>query len=99
VTDDVKPEEQVAQILDADSPPLGPLGSTTDYRQVLTAWAVRHGLSLDETLQRLEAQQDPMGASWAAKIRADPATEAALRASLDAPLQHVDDAAAPETAD
>jgi hypothetical protein len=76
---------EVEQVLDGEDPPLAPLASTTDYRQLLLAWARRHGLSLDEALDRLAASPDPVGAAWVEKINAHPDSKAAMAASLADP--------------
>lgn len=74
--------EEVEHLLEADTPPLAPLSTTTDYRQILLAWARRHGLTLDEALERLGADPDPAGAAWVEKINAHPESRAAMAASL-----------------
>jgi hypothetical protein len=72
-------EQHVEELLNADTPPIEALA---DYRQELDAWAVRHGLTLDEALAKLEADPNPVGAAWAAKIRADPISMEAMRVSI-----------------
>jgi hypothetical protein len=74
--------ERVETVLASETPPLEPLASTTDYRQLLDAWAVRHGLSLEETLDKLAADPNPAGAAWVAKIRAHPESEAAMEQAI-----------------
>jgi hypothetical protein len=89
MTDDAELQnkvEQVERVLDADSPPLEPLTTTTDYRQLLLAWARRRGLSLDEALDRLAADPDPVGRAWVDKINAHPDSKAAMAASLADPV-------------
>ena len=89
--------DEVEQLLDADTPPLAPLGTTTDYRQILLAWARRHGLTLDEALERLGADPDPMGAAWVEKINAHPESRAAMAASLLDPVFAADSSEDPTT--
>jgi hypothetical protein len=89
MTDEVDIEqkvEEVERVLDAEGPPLAPLGTTTDYRQILLAWARRHHLTLDEALDRLAADPDPAGAAWVEKINAHPESRAAMAASLTDPV-------------
>jgi hypothetical protein len=89
--------EEVEHLLDAESPPLAPLGTTTDYRQILLAWARRHGLTLDEALERLADDPDPMGAAWVEKINAHPESRAAMAASLLDPVFAADSSEDPRS--
>ena len=43
--------QRVEEMLDSDSPPTHALGDTTDYRQVISAWSKKHGLSFEEMVQ------------------------------------------------
>jgi hypothetical protein len=91
--------EEVERLLDAETPPLAPLGTTTDYRQILLAWARRHGLTLDEALERLGADPDPVGAAWVEKINAHPESRAAMAASLVDPVFAADSSEDPRSVD
>src|SRR3954465_2514331 len=91
--------EEVEHVLDSDNPPLAPLSATTDYRQILLAWARRHGLTLDEALDRLAASPDPVGAAWVEKINAHPESRAAMAASLTDPVFAADSSEDASTVD
>jgi hypothetical protein len=91
--DQAEREQRLEETLNANLPPLDPVG---DYRQMLDAWAVRHGLTLDRALERLDAHPDPMGKAWADKIRADPASFAAMSTSIE---DRLDAAETRDTAD
>ena len=76
----------VEEMLASDIPPTHALGDTTDYRQVISAWSKRHGLSFEEMIQTLETSGGEEGQRLLDQIRRDPETEEALRLGLAEPL-------------
>jgi hypothetical protein len=78
--------QRVEEMLDSDSFPTHALGETTDYRQVVSAWSKKHGLSFDEMVQALESSGGEDAQRLLDEIRRSPETEDAFRIGLDEPL-------------
>jgi hypothetical protein len=78
--------QRVEQMLDSDLPPTHAIGDTTDYRQVISAWSKKHGLSFEEMIQTLETSGGEEGQRLVDEIRRNPETEEAFRVGLAEPL-------------
>ena len=90
-------EENVWRTLDAPAPPTAPLSNTTDYEQLVIAWAKRQSLSLDQLVERLDESGAPRAMQLAAALGDDERKRAAFEIALREPLSA--DASVPEEDD
>lgn len=79
-------ERRVEEMLAADTPPTHALGDTTDYRQVVLAWARAHNLGFEEMVRQLETAGGPEAQRLIDDIRRDPGTEEIFREALKEPV-------------
>jgi hypothetical protein len=91
VADDEQ-QRRVWALLDSPTPPAGPLGDTTDYEQIVIAWAKRQGLDMDQLLFRLERSDAPRAQQLAQDLSADPDVQMVFGAALVHTLSGGDEA-------
>src|SRR3954470_9841160 len=84
--DPMESERRIQEMLASDSPPTQSLGETTDYRQVVLAWARAHNLTFEEMVRQLETAGGPEAERMIDDVRRDPQIELIVREALKEPL-------------